>query len=109
MRSDDEIDGELDDDEPWVPDEIVVVPVGDEIDLHAFAPADAKDLILEFLRLAVTRELSEVRIVHGKGTGALRALVHRLLDEHPDVESYQLASGDRGGWGATIVRLKSGA
>jgi dsDNA-specific endonuclease/ATPase MutS2 len=47
-----------------------------------------------------------VRIIHGKGTGALRETVHAVLDKLPYVERYRLA-GDRSGWGATLVRLRA--
>ena len=44
-----------------------------------------------------------VRIIHGKGTGTLRTIVHRVLDRHPAVASYALADSN---WGATIVQLR---
>ena len=50
--------------------------------------------------------LPRVRIIHGKGTGALRAAVHDLLQDHAQVNDFQLAALNEGGAGATIVTLK---
>lgn len=50
--------------------------------------------------------LRRVRIVHGKGTGALRRAVHDHLREHPLVEEFATADADEGGAGATVVTLK---
>jgi DNA mismatch repair protein MutS2 len=46
-----------------------------------------------------------VRVVHGKGTGALRAAVREVLASHPLVRSHAEASRAEGGEGATIVTL----
>jgi len=51
--------------------------------------------------------LSEVRIIHGHGTGALRKAISELLTEHPHVARFSVAPQDRGGAGATEVELKS--
>ena len=50
--------------------------------------------------------MSPVRIIHGKGTGALRSAVHQFLKSHPLVKSYRLADADEGGAGATVAVLK---
>jgi DNA mismatch repair protein MutS2 len=50
--------------------------------------------------------LSNVRIVHGIGTGALKRAVANLLKNHPHVESYAQAPQEHGGAGATVVELK---
>jgi dsDNA-specific endonuclease/ATPase MutS2 len=92
-------DDEDDDDEP------VEVPIEDVLDLHTFAPRDVKGLVADYLALAAERGYAEVRIIHGKGTGTLRRIVHSVLGGHRLVESFALA-GDGGGWGATVVRLR---
>ena len=46
-----------------------------------------------------------MRIIHGKGTGALRTTVHAILSKLPGVASFKLAMEDEGGWGATVVTL----
>lgn len=81
-------------------------PINGILDLHLFAPRDVGDLVPEYLRVCREKGLRRVRIIHGKGTGTLRRHVHRILDEFPMVQSYELA-GDRSGWGATIVHLEA--
>jgi len=46
-----------------------------------------------------------VRIIHGKGTGALRRAIRRALSDHPLVNGYQGGADNEGGEGVTIVRL----
>ncbi|MFQ6099221.1 MAG: endonuclease MutS2, partial [Armatimonadota bacterium] len=46
-----------------------------------------------------------VRIVHGKGTGALRRGIHQYLRQHPHVKSFTMADRDAGGEGVTVVNL----
>jgi dsDNA-specific endonuclease/ATPase MutS2 len=95
------------DDDPAPDDETVtVVEITDELDLHTFRPSDLGELIPDYLDEAAARGFSEVRIIHGKGIGALRRSVHALLDRHPRVESYRLGDERSGAWGATLVRLK---
>ena len=59
----------------------------------------------EYLRAARARGFGEVRLIHGRGRGVQRRVVHSLLAAHPLVERYVEAPPERGGWGATIVRL----
>ncbi len=79
--------------------------LGDELDLHTFSPRDVPSLIPDYLDECLARGYREVRIVHGKGRGTLRRIVHAALERHPGVESFVLAPETRGGWGATLVRL----
>jgi dsDNA-specific endonuclease/ATPase MutS2 len=88
-----------DDDEP------VSLPIEDSLDLHTFAPHDVLSVVDEYLRAAAERGFTEVRIIHGKGTGTLRRIVHAVLERHARVAGFNLA-GDGGGWGATVVRLR---
>jgi dsDNA-specific endonuclease/ATPase MutS2 len=80
-------------------------PLTDELDLHTFLPRECADVVAEYLRAARDAGMTRVRIVHGKGTGALRRIVHGVLDRHPAVRSYQLAGERSGSWGATVVEL----
>lgn len=78
----------------------------DALDLHTFKPAEAADLVAEFLRAAQEAGLAQVRIIHGKGTGRLRKTVEAVLRAHPAVAGFGTAPDYLGGWGATIVRLQ---
>jgi dsDNA-specific endonuclease/ATPase MutS2 len=75
----------------------------DTIDLHTFKANEVADLVDEYVRAAQEAGMPVVRIIHGKGTGALRATVHAVLDRHPAVARYALADGN---WGATVVAIK---
>lgn len=88
-------------------DEAVEWPITDELDLHAFRPSDIGSLLPEYFLECRERGIYEVRVVHGKGSGALRAGVHRLLERLEEVEGWQWPAGEgSGGWGATWVRLR---
>ena len=68
---------------------------------------EAVDLVDKFLDEASLASTSEVRIVHGHGTGALRRAISDFLKDHPHVEKFIAAPQDQGGSGATIVQLRS--
>ncbi len=97
---------ETDDDEPPDDDTVTVVEITDELDLHHFRPSDLKELIPDYLDEAVTRGFTTVRIIHGKGTGALRNVVREYLAGHPAVAKAQLAPPNEGGDGATVATLR---
>jgi len=84
----------------------VRLPITDELDLHTFRPADLGELIPAYLAECAAKGLSEVRIIHGKGTGTLRTTVHALLRRSPLVKSFRLGDERTGSWGATLVALK---
>jgi len=85
----------------------VVLPITGELDLHTFRPGDLGELIPAYLEECAARHLYEVRIIHGKGTGTLRTTVHALLQRSPLVLSYRSGNEHSGGWGATLVTLRS--
>jgi DNA-nicking Smr family endonuclease len=87
-------------------DEPVALPVEDALDLHAFAPRDIPSVVTEYLEAAAARGFREVRLIHGRGIGVQRTRVRTVLTCHPRVESFADAPPERGGWGATVVRLK---
>ena len=84
----------------------IEIPIDGTLDLHTFQPCDVKELVPDYLAECRGRGILEVRIIHGKGTGALRKTVHAVLDRLPYVDTYRLA-GDRSGWGATLVILRA--
>ena len=84
----------------------VDLPIDGTLDLHAFQPAEVKELVTDYLAACRERGILQVRIVHGKGTGALRQTVLSLLGRLPEVASFRTASEDAGGWGATLVVLR---
>ncbi|ETR73577.1 MAG: Smr domain-containing protein [Candidatus Magnetoglobus multicellularis str. Araruama] len=86
-------------------DGIIEHPIDGTLDLHTFRPEDIHSLIPEYLNECVQKGIREVRIVHGKGSGRLRKGVQDLLKKLPEVNKFQSASPDQGGWGATIVWL----
>lgn len=67
---------------------------------------EAVDAVDKFLDEASLASLSQVRIVHGYGTGALRRAIGALLDGHPHVARFLPAPRDQGGAGATLVELR---
>ena len=67
---------------------------------------EAVDAVDKFLDEASLASLSQVRIVHGHGTGALRRAIAGLLDGHPHVSRFLPAPPDQGGAGATVVELR---
>jgi DNA mismatch repair protein MutS2 len=67
---------------------------------------EAVDTVDKFLDEASLASLSQVRIVHGHGTGALRKAIAELLKDHPHVARFAAAPQDQGGSGATLVELK---
>jgi DNA mismatch repair protein MutS2 len=67
---------------------------------------EAVDEVDKFLDEASLASLSQVRIVHGHGTGALRRAIAELLKDHPHVARFLPAPQDQGGTGATLVDLR---
>jgi dsDNA-specific endonuclease/ATPase MutS2 len=83
----------------------VILPIEESLDLHAFAARDIPDVVRDYLEECARRGFSEVRLIHGRGTGTQRAIVRSVLTGHPLVRAFADAPPEGGGWGATIVRL----
>jgi DNA-nicking Smr family endonuclease len=85
------------------------VPITDELDLHTFRPNEIGELLPQYFAECRKLGIFTVRVIHGKGTGALREGVHRILERLPEVDGFQYPAGAGSGyWGATWVRLKEG-
>jgi DNA mismatch repair protein MutS2 len=67
---------------------------------------EAVDAVDKFLDEASLASLSQVRIIHGHGTGALRRIIAELLKDHPHVARFSAAPQEQGGSGATLVELR---
>ncbi len=79
------------------------VPVDGELDLHAFGPGDVRSIVEEYVRVAAEAGLTEVRLIHGRGTGVQRSIVHATLDRLSDVTDFWDAPESH--LGATIARF----
>ncbi len=77
-----------------------------ELDLRGMMVEDASLEIDRYLDQAVLNGLATVTLIHGKGTGALRAGVHQMLRRHPHVRTYRLGTFGEGDSGVTVVELK---
>ena len=82
------------------------LPIDGTLDLHAFSPRDVKQLVPDYIEACLERGILDLRIVHGKGIGALRTIVQSVLERHPAVEWFGHRP-DAGSWGATVVRLRA--
>ena len=86
----------------------MVVPITGELDLHTFAARDVASVVEEYLEACREKGLLRVRVVHGRGRGVQRAVVHRVLRSLPGVVSFADAPPASGGWGATVIDLTPG-
>lgn len=84
------------------------LPIDGVLDLHQFRPDEASALVGDYLDACLARNVLTVRIIHGKGIGNLRRVVHAALRRHPAVVEFGLAA-DGSGWGATLVTLAAPA
>ena len=82
--------------------------VAAELHLLGRTTNEARDMVEQYLDDAFVAGLPTVRLVHGKGTGALRKTVRTLLAAHPLVESFRDGQPSEGGAGATVAALKVG-
>jgi DNA mismatch repair protein MutS2 len=79
--------------------------VSQQLDLRGARAEEALEVLERYLNDAAVAGVDRLRIVHGKGTGALRTAVREVLSRHPLVRGHEPAGATEGGDGATIVRL----
>jgi dsDNA-specific endonuclease/ATPase MutS2 len=85
----------------------VVIEFSDVIDLHSIPPRQVRAVVEDYLEEAHRRGFEWVRIIHGKGIGVQREMIRSILARTPFVIDFKDAPSEAGGWGATIVTLKS--
>jgi len=78
-----------------------------EISLIGLRVAEAEPLLVKALDDAILGDLPYLRVVHGKGTGALRQLVHAVLSADPRVKRFGFAPANQGGSGVTLVEFRA--
>jgi DNA-nicking Smr family endonuclease len=83
----------------------IQLSITDVLDLHAFAPRDARAAVEGYLEEAHRLGLTALRIIHGRGIGVQREMVRSVLSHTPFVVHFSDAPGEAGGWGATLVTL----
>jgi len=81
-------------------------PLPIRLDLRGKRAEQALNELQEYIDKALFRGLSTIELVHGKGDGILKEVVHGYLNERNDVFRFELANEDVGGAGCTIVQLK---
>lgn len=77
-----------------------------EIDLRGMTSDEAFEVVDKYLDDALLASLSQVRIIHGKGTGALRKAITEYLHKDPRVVDFRLGETGEGGSGVTVAKLK---
>lgn len=76
-----------------------------EVDVRGLRVDEVDDQVLQALDAAVRNDLRELRIIHGKGTGALRARVGEMLKKDTRVSGFRLGAWNEGGAGVTVAEL----
>jgi len=91
--------------------EVIKLEISPELDLHTFLPEDIPSAVLEYLKLVKEKGYKTIRIIHGKGKGIQRNIVHSLLSRIKGASDYSVISfydapSYLGGKGATVVKLE---
>lgn len=80
--------------------------VRQEVDVRGLRAAELESAVMEAVDNAVRADLRRLRIIHGKGTGALRERVREMLQKEPRVTSFRIGAWNEGGAGVTIAELE---
>jgi len=81
------------------------IEVKTEVDVRGHRWDEAEGALLQALDSAIRADLRSLRIIHGKGTGALRELVNEMLRKDTRVKGFRLGAWNEGGTGVTVVDL----
>jgi DNA mismatch repair protein MutS2 len=81
------------------------VQARNEIDVRGMRVDEIDDLVMQALDAAIRADLKSLRIIHGKGTGALRARVAEMLQKDTRVAAFRLGAWNEGGAGVTVAEL----
>jgi DNA mismatch repair protein MutS2 len=76
-----------------------------EIDVRGLRSSDVEAVVMQALDSAIRADLRTLRIIHGKGTGALRERVKEMLQKEPRVTSFRLGAWNEGGAGVTVAEF----
>lgn len=76
-----------------------------EIDLRGMRADEVEEVVMHALDAAIRADLKSLRIIHGKGTGALRARVAEMLQKDTRVAAFRLGAWNEGGAGVTVAEL----
>lgn len=90
-------------------DEPIEYPIDGTLDLHQFQPKEIRAVIADYIEACLERGILKLRVIHGKGIGVQREIVHSVLKKHPAVKDFRQEGGSAGGWGATVVDLTNRA
>lgn len=85
--------------------DIPEVHASTEIDLRGLRASEVEEVVMQAVDSAVLADLKVLRIIHGKGTGALRDRVNEMLQKEPRVATFRLGAWNEGGAGVTIAEL----
>ena len=86
------------------PETVHQLPIEDSLDLHSFRPADIGSVVEEYVHAAHAAGFAEVRLIHGRGRGVQRGIVHAALERHPLVAWF--ADEPASHLGATVASLR---
>ena len=81
--------------------------VASEVSLRGIRIDEAEAILTKALDDAILADLPYLRVIHGKGTGAMRRMVHEMVAHDPRVRRFALAPANQGGAGVTIVEFGS--
>jgi dsDNA-specific endonuclease/ATPase MutS2 len=96
-----------DPDEEHFDDGVLRLSVTDVFDLHTVPPRDVEAVVEEYLIEANRLGLKALRIIHGRGIGVQREMVRKICARAPFVAEFGDAPAEAGGWGATLVTLRT--